>query len=139
MVIRNARGNNAEALNQLTLLFAAQLERMLQLHNIQGNNERGGGHPLLPPVVGFTIVGHHWSCYIGYRGTVDGQEKVISVLPLPIKAKLLVLIRSIVHRRSFGRCVGNPKYGLIPWGFQGHGFGPPHWYISGRGALAFLA
>lgn len=83
VVIRNARGNNAEARNQLTLLFTAQLERMLQLHNIQENNERGGGHPLLPPVVGFTVVSHHWSCYIGYRGTVDGQEKVISVLLPP--------------------------------------------------------
>lgn len=76
-MVKDTDGDREEARLQLTIWFAAQFEKFIQLSNYHG---KGIDERQLPPVIGWTVVGHNWYLYIGYRGVFEGDERIVKTI-----------------------------------------------------------
>lgn len=72
--VKQAGGDATEALVQLSIWLSAQLEKLLQLSQRQGKSLE---ESQLPPVVGWTVVGHQWNLYMAFRGVFDGKDTIV--------------------------------------------------------------
>lgn len=73
--VKESNGDNKEALLQLTIWLSAGLEKLLHLSN--SRNKELDGSELLP-TIGWTVIGHDWHLYIGFRGMFEGQDRIVS-------------------------------------------------------------
>ena len=94
--VKESNGDNKEALLQLTIWLSAGLEKLQRLGN--SRNKELDGSQLLP-TIGWTVIGHDWHLYIGFRGTFERQDKIVS------KPTLYTLLwfqaNFLVHRGSY--------------------------------------
>jgi len=58
--VKESGGDYHEAVTQLGIWSAATLEKMRLLG-------RGVGHEMLPPLVGWTVIGHEWKLHICWK------------------------------------------------------------------------
>lgn len=77
--VKESNGGKTEALLQLTIWFAAGLEKILNFGS--SSNKKLDGSQLLPSI-GWTVIGHDWRLYIGLRGTFESQDRIVSK-PVP--------------------------------------------------------
>lgn len=73
--VKRSNGDKKEALLQLIIWLSAGLEKLLRLGN--SRNKELDGSQLLP-TIGWTVIGHDWYLYIGFRGTFEGQDRIVS-------------------------------------------------------------
>ncbi|OJJ80256.1 uncharacterized protein ASPGLDRAFT_39252 [Aspergillus glaucus CBS 516.65] len=71
VIVRDTSGNLEEATLQLSLLFAAQFEKLIRLSKLQGKEISGYQLPLM---FGWTVFGSDWHLYYAYRCIVGGKE-----------------------------------------------------------------
>lgn len=89
--VKQAGGDATEALVQLSIWLSAQLEKLLQLSKRQGKSLE---ESQLPPVVGWTVVGHQWNLYMAFRGVFDGKDTIVRK-PFPVaRLQLLTSVTS---------------------------------------------
>lgn len=73
--VKQSNGGKKEALLQLIIWISAGLEKLLRLGN--SRNKELDGSQLLPSI-GWTVIGHDRYLYIGFRGTFEGQDRIVS-------------------------------------------------------------
>ena len=73
--MKQSNGGKKEALLQLIIWIPAGLEKLLRLGN--SRNKELDGSQLLPSI-GWTVIGHGRYLYIGFRGTFEGQDRIVS-------------------------------------------------------------
>ena len=80
IIVRDKSGNFEEARLQLSLLFAAQFEKLTQLGQLEEEDIHECHQPLM---LGWTVIGSDWCLYCAYRHMSQGKETMVRLNAIP--------------------------------------------------------